>query len=678
MIPGVFAASAAGRTHPQPIPDELEHVVLPLTYSESDYHNLVAWHRVGDGPLPTPHGGRFNGLDARLEAATVPAWIEGASAPVYIGAQVDVLSIHSMSGALPAPAAGIFSTDGGTRVALGVHRDVNDPMFPNCVVTWSVSSAGNFFVRNVCRPGWFYRGRYPERSVGGLPGKPQAVLFVDSDRLLVSAHYDNQLSRFHLLDADTGAVIGWFDFPQPHTHVASACFKSDGSLWVCDYNSGALMRIDLEQSLSTNEAAITLEYDLSLVTGRGAINWAVIDGQEYLLAAVYSTSSTGNYIYVIKEDDIADGGAFNITHHAYRRYESPKRQVQGILYRDGLLYIASNQHWETNNLGGCIGAYPFFLSHPNGAYLPDPSHVFPAPNRYIEDIDVRPGTEEIWTSTEGRASTADEAGHVAIWSAPLDGSGAAPNYISVFHDGANLFRVRVNGHLFDEVTSSTYASGEALAIGGMPSASPDRSWHANAIISNVVVQPDEPSSAQIRALLAGQYESRVLEGFPVPLINPGAEDGLTGWTNEVGGVVNRDANPPPHSGLSYFSGGSVAESKARQRHSIESVTGLSPAEIDGSTLWARIEWWQAGSSSDGTPRDQATCGLRVLDGGSAALVETEGLLDSPFDDFWVRRSHAIAIPAGARSLDALMRMWRRAGTVLQGNVDDIGVTIYRR
>lgn len=675
MIPGIFAASASGQ--PQPIPDELEYIVLPLTYSESDYHNLISWSRVGDGPLPTPHGGRFNGLDARLEAAMVPEWAEGASAPMYVGAQVDPLSINSISGQLPAPAAGVFG-GGGTRVAVGVHRDEYDSLLPNCVATWSISGPGSISRLHVCRPGWNYRGRYPELTVGGLPGKPQAVLFIDADRLLVSAHYDNQLSRFHLLDADTSDLLGWFDFPQPHTHVASACFKSDGSLWVCDYNSGSLMRIDLEQSLDTNEAVVTLEFDLSQVTGRGAVTWATLEGEEYLLAAVYSTSSSGNYIYAIKEEDITDGGVFNPTLHAYRRYESRGRATQGLLYRDGLLYVASNQHWETNNLGGSISAYPFNLSVPDRGFLPVAVNTFPAPSRYVEDIDVRPGTSEIWTSTEGRVTTADEPGQVAIWSAALDGSGAPPNYISVFYNGTNSFRIRVNGHLFDEISSSTFAPASAIALGGMPGSGPGRENHANAVIRSVVIQPSEPTMEQVWALLSGGYEARDLEAHPVPLTNPGAEDGLNGWTSETGGVVNRATAPPPHSGNSYFSGGSHPESKSRQRHSIEAVTGLTPEQIDAGGLWARIEWWQSASSSDGTPRDQATCGLRVLDSSSVALAETEGLLDSPFDDFWIRRSHALEIPAGARSLDAIMRMWRRAGTVLQGNVDDIEVTIFRQ
>lgn len=57
------------------------------------------------------------------------------------------------------------------------------------------------------------------------------------------------------------------------------------------------------------------------------------------------------------------------------------------------------------------------------------------------------------------------------------------------------------------------------------------------------------------------------------LVNPGAEDGTTGWVNEVGELAVRSADPDPHAGSeAYFTGGTSALTRAHQ-----DITPLSPA-----------------------------------------------------------------------------------------------------
>ena len=49
--------------------------------------------------------------------------------------------------------------------------------------------------------------------------------------------------------------------------------------------------------------------------------------------------------------------------------------------------------------------------------------------------------------------------------------------------------------------------------------------------------------------------SLTIGGQPVAVYNPGAEDGLSGWTTEIGALTLRSSDPPPHSGDAYFYGG---------------------------------------------------------------------------------------------------------------------------
>src|SRR5690606_23785300 len=129
---------------------------------------------------------------------------------------------------------------------------------------------------DVLRHGWTFQGMYPDLSVAGVTAKPQAVEFLPDGRLLVSAHYDDALSRVHVLappGAGEQAVVGWFDFPSPYHHVASCSVRADGTVWFGDYATGTLLCVDLAASLATNAAVITASYDCTAITGFGAVSW---------------------------------------------------------------------------------------------------------------------------------------------------------------------------------------------------------------------------------------------------------------------------------------------------------------------------------------------------------------------------------------------------------------------
>jgi hypothetical protein len=73
-----------------------------------------------------------------------------------------------------------------------------------------------------------------------------------------------------------------------------------------------------------------------------------------------------------------------------------------------------------------------------------------------------------------------------------------------------------------------------------------------------------------------------LGGVAVDLINPGAEQGTTGWTSTVGALATRSANPDPHTGSAYFFGGSgFVQTTAYQDY----ATFTSAADGDPIRLW---------------------------------------------------------------------------------------------
>ena len=158
----------------------------------------------------------------------------------------------------------------------------------------------------------------------------------------------------------------------------------------------------------------------------------------------------------------------------------------------------------------------------------------------------------------------------------------------------------------------------------------------------------------------------------VALINPGAESGTTGWTDEIGGLGTRSATPDPYAGSAYFFGGAYAETLARQRVDLVAA-GASAVNLDAGTCSATVGWQQA--SFDGT-NDPGACGLRFLDASLAVLstsMATDALVSPALT--WAARSHSAAIPAGARYVDVLIHALRAAGTNNDGYFDALTLTL---
>lgn len=253
--------------------------------------------------------------------------------------------------------------------------------------------------------GWTKRFDAPELTASGQPARPQAVLALGNDDLIVSAHFNNAFSRVYRVQPSTQTTIGQFQFPSPYVHIAAAAQRADGSIWFADYATGTLLHVDLTASLSSGSAVI-LEartvMDANLLSG---LAWATVNGEEFLLLAEYRT--TGSPVMVI------------LNHESGRRLVVTQR-LQGIVYKDGVLYIASNRLTGESTAVGrlqTIDFAAFIASGPtNDTWLNYVLSTEAVPSAYPEDLSFSPDGV-LWTATEGE-NAVGTIGWLAYWSRP--------------------------------------------------------------------------------------------------------------------------------------------------------------------------------------------------------------------------------------------------------------------
>lgn len=160
----------------------------------------------------------------------------------------------------------------------------------------------------------------------------------------------------------------------------------------------------------------------------------------------------------------------------------------------------------------------------------------------------------------------------------------------------------------------------------------------------------------------------------VDITNRGGETGdTTGWTNELGTLAVRSANPSPYEGLYYFYGGVDASTIASQRLDLLTITGLNQTELNAADITVKVVWRQASYNA----LDEATVGIRFLDATPTQLSENYAVsqASSPAQA-WEQRSFTATKDATARYADILMKMTRNNGTNNDGYIDDIKVYVY--
>ena len=673
----------------------LQRFAIPLTYDEQTGDGVTTLTRLGAAPWITPNGMLGDGYTARyrMNNADLPAFAKLGN--------IGPLTMHASIRAINGARQGTATTSRDVVLSLCEDNATANPKLELCVMNDANSTeqcnlavrsyTGAIQTKRLARGSWSYGFRFPVLLDGANKVRPQACLFLDANTLLIVGHYADTKSRAYRIDLATMGVTGQFDFPSPYVHIASAAFRaSDSTYWFGDYATGRLLGVDLAASFTAGTAQITFNNLASAIVGFGSIDWVAISGVDYLLAVEYSTSGT-RYVYVAPASAFTNGGTFAIANRT-KRFNLGIQRMQGVCMEGGKMFVTMNKTTADTNIPGRIQRFDILTaiaSTADGATLTAERSWY-APSQYAEDLDFHPTTGECWTSSEGRDSVVSDDGWLAYWHTQLtdtEDSYIPENNVTLEYDGGTTVKIKINNQLFEEMAWSPTISPTVLAIGGPPAATAGvNAGFFVGTVRRVVIQDQAMTTTQYNDAIAGTAdEPNSLTAYTVTITNPGAETGdASGWTNEVGAIGVRGANPAAHNGSWYFTGGAVVQSIARQRFNIATVTGLSTTDIDtaaaAGNLWARVNWWQNNYDNS----DPGSMGIRMLDGtptqlsltysGLVAIVQTGTSGGNRFE----LRGLPVLVPSGARNIDAVIRNDRTSGTNNDAYFDDITLTFYKK
>jgi hypothetical protein len=652
------------------VPELTTRVALPLTYDLVDYNTLLTWTTQG-GKRVTPEGFLGDGFEARMRATTLPTWLDTST---------DVLTLHASI----KPMYEARNATADRVVTIGNNDATANPKLELCIVDDGLAPTeptvvarcynGALQAKRLARSKWRYRFRAPELSFSAQPARPQGVLHISGNRVLIAVHFNDTLSRCYMLDSSTGTLLGQFDFAAGNHHVAAIAYRaSDGTYWFGDYATGDILRVDLEASLASGTAVVTLTFTLSADNVLSGIEWATISGNERLLFAEYLTSGTP-YIYVVNPTDVVNGNTFN-TANRIKRMVCTLR-LQGITYQSGVLYVSSNRITGDVTPQGNIQLLDFATFMASGADGDDftlyDQSTWLGPSEYPEDVSIGPDGE-LWTCTEGYDSVGSDNGWLAWWSTPFVD---VENHYTLEFNGSSSTRIKINDRFFEDIAWVPTINPAAVSVGGPPQAAAGQTnGFFLGTVRNIVIQDTPLSHRGYSSAVAGRYEPNALTVFTITITNPGAEAGnTTGWTNETNSIDVRSTNPLPHSGSFYFRGGAFASSRARQRFGLVAA-GLTTGQLDAGTCHAIVKWWQAGFTAPDA--DTISMGIRYLDGTPTQISQNiPTLQDMTPDMTWIPRSYGLLIPTLTRNLDLIIDAVRASGTNHDSYIDDIELKVY--
>ncbi|MDF3841113.1 phage tail protein [Pseudomonas citronellolis] len=664
---------------PPSVPADVNQIIFPLTYDEVSKEGLVSWDRQGNAPHVTPKGFEGDGYEARYKSTGLPGWMVISGMPLTLHATVQVNQPRSLSSRDSVVFIGANTAAAAPTLELAVVADPFTAAKCMLAVRATTSSAQQMVLG---RPSWRYQFRFPELAVGANQVRPQALLFLDSDTLVITGHFADTECRAYKVRLSDKVVLAQFTFgTTTNRHVSALAKRANGDVWAADYDSGKLLQLDLEASFSSGTAVILASYDTSVLVKVSGVNFVTVSGTEYALVSEYATSGTP-YLYVIPAS-LLGAGTFAITNR-YKRFNIGLR-VQGHDMSGGKLWVSRNVPQGGSSAYGAFQRYNILTaisSSGDGATL-TAEVEYEAPSSMPEDVAFHPTTGEAWTGTEGASSGGDLEGFLGLWSSPLDGKALA-NHYTLEYDGSAQVTIKINNQVFAVAGWALGQVPQAVSIGGLPLASKGfLQGYSFAYVRNLVIQNAPMDQAGYDAAVSGSYEPNTLTAYQLTLTNPGAElNSTSGWANEIGGLAVRSANPPAYEGSYYFSGGSVVQTVARQRLDLV-AQGLSAGDLDTGALWAKVRWAQ---SSWNSAEDPGGMGIRLLNGANTQLaVGYSGLAYTPNSGaggtgpwYWWPRSWPISVQANTRYLDALFNAsGRTAGTNNDHYVDSIEVVIYK-
>jgi hypothetical protein len=669
-------------------PDELlvpdaDALLLPLVYDEVDEAVApLTWTRFGDGPRITPAGMVGDGLTARLRAtAGLPGYATSNAGNLYLRATITAFDCGARNGTADRiVSVCVNDATANPRLEFAIVDDGALSTEPNIAVR---SYTGSMQTKRLSRREWRFACTYPEKTRSSFGVRPQGILLLDGT-VITCEHYEEQFSTAHKVDPETGANQGVFQFAAGLTHVSAIADRpSDGTVWFLDATTEHLLQVDLEASFESQAAVVLADVDLSALTGAVAIDWVVIGEAEYLLVA----ENAGGMIYVFDATDVVDGATL-VAADRVTRLQGPAN-CQGIVFRlqeqeteepeegeeveeavDGLsvLYVA------TTGSGANVRAIDFgtwFETGTDGeSYTGYLISTHGAPSAMVGDIDIDEAGN-VWMPTEGRATLADDTDWFAIWLSPLTGS--VENIYSAYYAGG-VVTVRINDRAFCTLAWTPTPTPAAVSIGGPPQAALGQTnGFFLGTVRDVVIQgtdydPDDFDQGIV-------YENGgTVDEYPLEIINPAAEDGVTGWTNEVGALT---VDPSPNGGADggqFWNGGNNAHTKARQRLDLSSMVDFDITRVDAGDCWAIVRWYAAEFASQ---NDTQALGFRFLDAAQVQISETlaTAVAMDP-SGVWIPRNYAQLVPANTRYVDILIDMVRVDGTQNDGWVDLISAALY--
>lgn len=156
------------------------------------------------------------------------------------------------------------------------------------------------------------------------------------------------------------------------------------------------------------------------------------------------------------------------------------------------------------------------------------------------------------------------------------------------------------------------------------------------------------------------------EATELTVVNPGAELGVTGWTNETGTLSTGTSNGAV-SGANYFDGGTSALVVAYQDLDVSPYA----VSIDAGNASFYLSFWVSGFASDADTAGMDISWLNASNTVTATItgVQTNGATT------WTNITSTNAIPVGTRKVRIKQRMIRNDGTNNDGYLDEISASI---
>jgi len=155
----------------------------------------------------------------------------------------------------------------------------------------------------------------------------------------------------------------------------------------------------------------------------------------------------------------------------------------------------------------------------------------------------------------------------------------------------------------------------------------------------------------------------------VPLANPGAEDGIEGWTVVAGGLESLTDGEcdgtSPHTGDRYFSVGGLCESHEYGEAHQSVDVGAHAAEIDAGSAVALFDGYMACWGGDDRPEMELV--FRGADGSELQRSERVGTDATS----WTPVEGEAPVPVGTRTIDLVLMGTRNAGVDNDSYVDDL-------